>query len=97
MFTHVKLNHEYSLSALPNTTATQNLKMDSYTDDTVNVTNYLISQTSTEAEQLSVYDTGLVLYWKVSANKTIIRTNGIFKPGEDGNLHLVKLDPDSKI
>ena len=97
MFTHVKLNHEYSLSALPNTTATQNLKMDDYTDDTVSVTDYLISQTSTETEQLFVYDTGFVFYWKVSAGKAVIRTNGIFKPGEDGNLHLVKLDPDSKI
>ena len=96
MFTHIKMTHEYSLSTIHGMTISQNLKMDNYTDDTVDVTDYLISKTSSEVEQLFVYSTGLVIYWKASASKIIIRTNGIFEAGYDGDLHLVKIDPDDK-
>ncbi|MFC2679662.1 hypothetical protein [Limosilactobacillus vaginalis] len=97
MFTHIKMTHEYSLSTIQGATITQNLKMDNYDDDTVNVTDYLISQTPNNAEQLFVYSTGLVIYWKVSASKVIIRTNGIFEAGKDGNLHLINIDTSDRL
>ena len=71
--------------------------MDNYDDDTVNVTDYLISQTPNNAEQLFVYSTGLVIYWKVSASKVIIRTNGIFEAGTAANLHLIDIHTSDRL
>lgn len=94
MFKHINLAHEYTLEAMSGTEVTQNMKLD-YSSDEVNATNIVISQTAESSESLIVYTTGLVVYVKVTPKKTVIRTNGIFKPGDDGDLHLVGLDSDN--
>lgn len=95
MFTHINLAHEYTLEAMPGTEVTQNMKL-GYSGDEVGFTDIAISQTAESSESVVVYTTGLVVYAKVAPKKTVIRTNGIFKPGDDGDLHLVGLDPDNK-
>lgn len=96
MFTHIELPHEFTLEAVPGAEITQNLKFD-YSNDEVNATSILIPKTSSAVESMTIYTTGLVVYAKAAPGKTVVRTNGIFKPGDDGNLHLVGLDPKSKI
>lgn len=96
MFTHINLVHEYTLEAIPGAEVTQNLKF-GYSSDDVNATSIVISQTAESSEIVIVYTTGLVIYAKVAPKKNVIRTNGIFKPSDDGDLHLVGLDPNNNI
>lgn len=96
MLTRINLAHEYTLEAMPGTEATQNMKL-GYSGDEVGVTEIVISQTAESTESMTVYSTGLVFYIKATPGESVVRTNGIFKPGDDGDLHLVELDPNSKI
>lgn len=96
MFAHFKLPHKYTLKSIPGAKVTQNLMTD-YSSDEVNAIDIIISQTAESTESMTVYSTGLVFYVKATPGESVVRTNGIFKPGDDGDLHLVELDPNSKI
>lgn len=86
MFEHVNLEYDYSNYDFPG--AEVNQKLVTGYDQSVNVTAYT-AQFDNHSAIMSVYSTGLVLFSDVYPDKVVIRTNREFKPGDDGNLHLV--------
>lgn len=87
MFNYIDLPYEYSLEAVNGTSASQ--KFITGQNDNVQITVYKILETADQYIAFSVYNTGLVLYVKQSADKITIRTNLEFIPGNDGNYHLL--------
>ena len=86
MFEHVNLEYDYLNYGFPGAEVTQKL-VTGY-DQSVNVTAYT-AQFDNHSATMSVYSTGLVVFSDVYPDKVVIRTNREFKPGDDGNLHLV--------
>ncbi|KLD54772.1 hypothetical protein AOT41_04005 [Limosilactobacillus fermentum] len=86
MFKHVNLEYDYSNNGFPDAEVTKNL-VTGY-DQSVNVTTYT-AKFDNHVVTMLVYSTGLVFFADVYPGRTVIRTNREFKPGDDGNLHLV--------
>lgn len=86
MFEHVNLEYDYSNNGFPGAEVTKNL-VTGY-DQSVSVATYT-AKFDSHAVTMLVYSTGLVVFVDVYPGRTVIRTNREFKPGDDGNLHLV--------